>query len=54
VLVVADVLQDEAEARPGAEVARLERQHLADVGERVAVIVFQVVDGGALVRCISG
>ena len=49
VLVVADVLQDEAEARPRAEVARLERQHLADVGKRVAVIVFQIVDGGALV-----
>ncbi len=49
VLVVADVLQDEAEARPGAEMARLERQNLADVGERVAVIVFQIIDGGALV-----
>src|SRR5580704_835670 len=49
VLVVADVLQDEAEARPGAEVARLERQHLADVGERMAVIVFQIIDGGALI-----
>src|SRR5580704_4257974 len=47
VLVVADVLQDEAEARPRAEVARLERQHLADVGERMAVIVFQIIDGGA-------
>src|SRR5580698_9758775 len=30
VLVVADVLQDEAEARPRGEVARLERQHLAN------------------------
>src|SRR5580704_247733 len=49
VLVVADVLQDEAEARPGAEVARLERQHLADVGKRMAVIVLQIVDRGALV-----
>src|ERR1700682_62785 len=49
VLVVANVLQDEAKARPRAEVARLERQHLADVGERMAVIVFQIVEGGALV-----
>src|SRR5580700_1618317 len=48
VLVVADVLQDEAKARPGTEVTRLERQHFADVGERVAVIVFQIIDGGAL------
>src|SRR4029077_14866082 len=45
VLVVADVLQDEAEARQRAEMARLERQHLAQVGKRMTEIVFQVVDG---------
>ena len=38
VLVVADILQDAAEARPRPEVARLERQHLTDVGERIIIV----------------
>ena len=33
-LVVAELLQDDAEPGERAEVARLARQHLADVGDR--------------------
>ena len=47
VFVVADLLQDETEAGQCAEMARLAHQHLANVGERVAVILLQVVDRGA-------
>ena len=38
-LVVAKLLQDDAEPRERAEMARLARQHLADVGKRPAEIL---------------
>ena len=46
-LVVAEVLQDQAEPGQRAEMARLPAQHFANVGERVAIVLFHVVDGGA-------
>ena len=46
-LVVADVLHDQAEAGKRAEVARLAAQHLVDIGKRATVILFHVVDGSA-------
>src|SRR6185503_18307105 len=45
--VVADVVQHQPEAGERAEVARLALQDLADVGERAAEILLQVMDGGA-------
>ena len=47
--VVADVLHDQAETGQRAEMARLAAQHLANVGERAAVVFFHVIDGGASV-----
>src|SRR3984893_10596109 len=44
-LVVADVLHDEAEARQRPEMPRLAGQHLADVGERIGIILFHEIDG---------
>src|SRR5229473_6868258 len=48
-LVVAELLQDDAEPRQRAEMARLAREHLADVGERARVLLPRVEDGGAAV-----
>src|ERR1700733_13733976 len=47
VLVVADVLQNKAEAGQRPEVPRLLRQDLAQIGERVAVVLLEIIDGGA-------
>ncbi len=41
VFVVADFLQDQTEAGQRTEVTRLARQHLANIGERVAVILLR-------------
>src|SRR5215472_5355117 len=49
VLVVAELLQDQTEAGQRAEMTRLARKHLAQVGKRVRDIVLEEVDGGALV-----
>src|SRR6516165_634028 len=49
VLVVAELLQDQTQSRQRTEMARLARQHLAQVGERMGDIVLEEVDGGALV-----
>ncbi len=46
-LVVAELLQDDAEPGERAEMARLARQHLADVGDGAAEILLRVIDGGA-------
>src|ERR1700751_1348035 len=47
VLVVAEFLHDHAKTRERAEMARLSRQDLLDVGERVPVVVLQIIDRGA-------
>src|SRR3954447_9365148 len=47
VLVVAELLQDHAQARQRAEMAWLPRQHLVDVGQRSAEILLLVEDRGA-------
>src|SRR5580704_4133831 len=47
VLVVTEFLHDETEPGPRAEMARLPRQHLADVAERAAVIFLQEMQRGA-------
>ena len=46
-LLLAEFLHDHAEAGERAEMARLARQHLADVGERPAVIFVHEVERGA-------
>src|SRR5579863_2657357 len=53
VLVVANFLQDDAQARQRAEMARFAFKHLADIGDGVAVIVFQIIDGGTLVPALD-
>src|ERR1700704_4964288 len=47
--VLADGMHDRAEAGERAEVARLERQYVLDVGERAAVVAHDEVGVGALV-----
>ena len=44
---------DDAEAAQGAEMARLERQRLADVGDRSRVVVEQEIDGRPLVPALG-
>src|SRR6185369_8534326 len=46
-LVVADILQDESETGHRAEVSRLALEHLADVGDRAAVVLLHVIERGA-------
>src|SRR5215510_936599 len=46
-LLLAELLHDQAEAGQRAEVARLARQHLADVVEGAAVVLLHEIDGGA-------
>src|SRR5690242_357629 len=43
-LILAELLHDDAEAGERAEVTRLARQHLADVGDRFAVILVGEVE----------
>src|SRR6185295_8742352 len=45
-LLLAELLHDDAEAGERAEVARLARQHLPDVGERSAVVLVGEMEGG--------
>src|SRR5215831_18154368 len=53
VLLVAHLLQDDAEPRQRAEVARFACQHLVDVGERAAELLLCVVNGRAAVPCLG-
>ena len=46
-LVVAEFLQDDSEPGERAEMARLARQHLLDIGERAAEVLLGVVERGA-------
>src|SRR5579859_588234 len=47
ILIVADLLEHHAEPGQRTEMARLARQHLADVGNGAGKIVIEVMDGGA-------
>src|SRR5438105_2705793 len=47
VLLIAELVQDHAEARERAEMPRFAHQHLADVFDRVGEILLHVVDGSA-------
>src|SRR5215470_9884252 len=53
VLVVTDVLHDEAKARQRPEMPRLAGQHLADIGNRIHVVSLQEINRGAAVPCLS-
>src|SRR5450631_3517899 len=48
-LVVADVLHDQADPGQRPEMARLPGQHLAEIGERIGVVLLQEIDGGAAI-----
>ena len=47
-LVLADVLQDHAEAGERAEMARFARDHDAEIRKRANEILLQIMDRGAL------
>ncbi len=47
ILVVPDLLQDDAKARQRTKVARLTGQHLVDVGDGAREVLPQIEDGGA-------
>src|SRR5260370_17587166 len=52
-LIVAKLLQDDAEARERTEMARLARQHLVDIGKREVKVLFRIVDRWAPVPCLG-
>src|SRR5258706_16466988 len=43
-LLIAKLLQDDAEARERTEMARLARQHFVDIGKRAAKVLFRIED----------
>src|SRR5262245_215111 len=53
VLLVAHLLQDDAEPRQRAEVARFACQHLVDGGERAAALLILFGNGRAAVPCLG-
>src|SRR5262245_61574908 len=53
VLVVADLLQDQAKSRQRAEMARFALEHLADIGQRAAIVFLHVEDGSPPVPALN-
>src|SRR2546421_1395786 len=52
-LLLTEFLHDNAETRERAEMARLARQHLTDVGKRLAVVLVGEMQRGAPVPCLD-